>query len=205
MNTTTNPESPTVTSAQHACQFRRYMYSTKGTFLKISFHITRWGRGVHNNNDDDGDGDNIKTWMWNNQLKPNEDKTEAVLLSTPLSSCHCLPSSVMVGTHEIGFSDKVRNLGFILDSNLTMKQHVIKICQTAYYEQNLISSIRRYLTDYAEKQVVTCSVLSRLDYCHSLLIGTPSSDSQPMQKVQNTAARLIIRAPRHQNCTPLLQ
>ena len=28
---------------------------------------------------------------------------------------------------------------------------------------------------------------------------------QPMQKVQNTAARLILRAPRHQNCTPLLQ
>ena len=64
-----------------------------------------------------------------------EDKTEAILFSTPsLSSCHCLPSSIMVGTHEILFSDKVRNLGFILDSNLTMKQHVIKICQTAYYE-----------------------------------------------------------------------
>ena len=39
----------------------------------------------------------------------------------------------------------VRNLGFILDSNLTMKEHVIKICQTAYYELERISSIRRYL------------------------------------------------------------
>ena len=36
-------------------------------------------------------------------------------------------------------------------------------------------------------------------------MGTPSSVIQPMQKVQNTAARLILRAPRHQNCTPLLQ
>ena len=35
------------------------------------------------------------------------------------------------GTHKIVFSDKVRNLGFILDSNLTMKHHVNKICQTA--------------------------------------------------------------------------
>ena len=32
-----------------------------------------------------------------------------------------------------------------------------------------------------------------------------SSVIQPMQKVQNTAARLILRAPRHQNYTPLLQ
>ena len=144
--------------------------------------------------------------MCNNQLKRNEDKTEAILFSTPsLSSCHCLPLSIMVGTHEILFSDKIRNLGFILDSNLTMKQHVIKTCQTAYYELKRISSIRRYLTEDAAKQLVTSCVLSRLDYCNSLLMGTPNTVIQPMQKVQNTAARLIFRAPRHQNCTPLLQ
>ena len=36
-------------------------------------------------------------------------------------------------------------------------------------------------------------------------MGTPNSVIQPMQKVQNIAARLIFRAPRQQNCTPLLQ
>ena len=150
--------------------------------------------------------DDIKAWMCNNQLKLNEDKTEAILFSTPsLSSCHCLPSSIVVGTHEILFSDKVRNLGFILDSNLTIKQHVIKTCQTAYYQLKRISSIRRYLTEDAAKQLVTSCVVSRLNYCNSLLMGTPNSVIQPMQKVQNTHARLIFRAPRHQNCTSLLQ
>ena len=92
--------------------------------------------------------DDIKAWMCNNQLKLYEDKIEAFLFSTPsLSSCHYLLSSVMVGTHEMVFSDKVRKVGFILDSNLTMKQHAIKICQTAYYELKRISSIRRYLTE----------------------------------------------------------
>ena len=151
--------------------------------------------------------DDITPWMCNNQLKLNEDKTEAILFfSTPsLSSCDCLPSSIMVSTHEILFSDKVRNLGFILASNLTMKQHIIKICQTAYYELKCISSIHRYLREDAAKQLVTSCVLSRLDYCNSLLMGTLNSVIQPMQKVQNTAARLIFRAPCHQNCTPLLQ
>ena len=111
----------------------------------------------------------------------------------------------MVGTHETVFSDKVRNLGFILDSNFTMKQHVIKTYQTVYYELKCISSIRRYLTEDAAKQLVTSCVLSRLDYCNSLLMGTPNSVIQPMQKVQNTAARLILRALRHRNCTPLPQ
>ena len=107
--------------------------------------------------------------MCNNQLKLNEDTTETILFLTPsLSFCHCLPSSVMVGTHEIVFSDKVRNLGLILDSNFTMNQHVIKICEIAYYKLKRISSVRRYLTEDAAKQLVTSCVLSRLDYCNSL-------------------------------------
>ena len=102
------------------------------------------------------------------------DKTEVILFSTLSLPSDCLPSSVTVGTHQIAFSDKVRNLGFILDSNLTMKQHVIKVCQTAYYEQKRISSIRIYLTLDATKKLVTSCVLSRLDYSNSLLMGTPN-------------------------------
>ena len=119
----------------------------------------------------------------------------------PFSSRHtlslpsdCLPSSVTVGTHQIAFSDKVRNLGFIPDFNLTMKQHVKRI-----------SSISIYLTEDATKKLVTSCVLSRVDNCNSLLMGTPNSVIQPMQNVQNAAARLILRAPCHQHCTPLLQ
>ena len=80
--------------------------------------------------------DDTKAWMCNNQL--NEDKTEAIFFSTfSLSSCYCLPWLV----HRKIFADKVRNLGYILDSNLTMKQHVIKICETAYYELKRISQV----------------------------------------------------------------
>ena len=127
--------------------------------------------------------DDIKSWMCSNQLKFNEDKTEAILFSTLSLPSDCLPSSVTVGTHQNAFSGKVRNLGFILDSNLSMKQHVIKVCQTAYYELKRVSSIRSYVTEDATKKLVTSCVLSRLDYCNSLLMGTPSSVIQPMQKV----------------------
>ena len=57
---------------------------------------------------------------------------------------------------------------------------------------------------WQKQQLVTSCVLSRLDYCNSFLMGTPNSVIQPMQKVQNTAARLILREPRHPDCTPLL-
>ena len=56
-----------------------------------------------------------------------------------------------------------------------------------------------------QKKLVTSCVLSRLNNCTSLLMGTSNAVIQPMQEVQNAAARLILRAPRHQHCTSLLQ
>jgi hypothetical protein len=148
----------------------------------------------------------IKSWMNNNKLKLNDDKTEAMLFSPPNIPPSCsLPSSIAVGAHDILFSNTARNLGFILDSELSMKHHVAKVCQIAFYELKRISSIRRYLTEDATKTLVTSSILSRLDYCNSLLMGASSSVIQPMQRVQNSAARLVLKASRKEPITPLLQ
>ena len=94
--------------------------------------------------------------------------------------------------------------GFTFDSKLSMKKHVIKICQTAYSELKCISSIRRFLTEDATKTLVTSYILSCLDYCNCLLMGTPISVIQPLQKI-HFAARLILLAPCHQHSTPLLE
>ena len=150
--------------------------------------------------------DTVKHGWQKNQLKLNDDKTEALLFSFFSSSKPAaifLPDSITVGCHNIPFSDSVRNLRFILDSELPMKKHVIKICQTAYFEFKRLSSIRRFLTEDATKTLVTSYILSRFDYCNCLLKGAPNSVIKPVQKVQNFAARLILMAPRRHQSTPL--
>ena len=49
-----------------------------------------------------------------------------------------ITDSITLGSHNIPFSDSARNLGFILDSKLSMKKHIIKICQTAYSSLNAL-------------------------------------------------------------------
>ena len=151
--------------------------------------------------------DDIKTWMMENQLKLNDDKTEALLFpfSSSLKLTVPLPDSITLGSHNIPFSDSARNLGFILDSKLSVKKHIIKICQTASFELKRISSICRFLTEDATKTLVTTYILSRLDYCNCLLMGTLNSVIQPLQKIQNLAARLVLLAPCHHHSTPLLE
>ena len=68
----------------------------------------------------------------------NDDKTEALLFpfsSSLKPSTVPLPDSITLGSRNIPFSDSARNLGFILGSKLSMKKHVTKICQIAYFSR----------------------------------------------------------------------
>ena len=138
-------------------------------------------------------------------------KTEALLFtllfffSSSKPAAISLPDSITLICHNIPFSDSVRNLGFCLHSELSMKKHVIKIYKTTYFELKRISYIRIFLTENATKTLVASYILSQLDYCNCPLIGAPNSVIQPLQKVQNFAARLILMAPRHHHSTPLLK
>ena len=70
-------------------------------------------------------------------------------------------------------SPSVRNLDVTLDSTLSLHQHVINVCRVAYLELRFINSIRNFLSVDAVKTLVGSLVLSRIDYCNSLLVGLP--------------------------------
>ena len=92
-----------------------------------------------------------------------------------------------------------------MDQDLLLEEHVSRTCQTCYLEQRRISTIKHYLSKDALKTLVCAFVLSRLDYCNSLLGGTSQKLIQRLQKVQNNAARLISSSPRHVHITPILR
>ena len=105
----------------------------------------------------------------------------------------------------VKFSPSVRNLGFTLDRTLLLQQHVMNVCRVAYLELRHINSIRNLLSVDAVKTLVCSLVLSHLDYCNSLLVGLPLYLIKRLQGVQNTTARSILRTPRSEHISPLLQ
>jgi hypothetical protein len=150
----------------------------------------------------------IKTWMNTNQLKLNDDKTEAMIFTPPVglnSDFISVPTGVKVGSHFIPFCTEAKNLGVIIDPELSMKEHVKKVCQLANYELRRIGAVRKHLSREATQTLVTSCILSRLDYCNSLLMGCDQTTIQPMQLIQNWAARLVLGAPRRAPATPLLR
>ena len=65
--------------------------------------------------------------------------------------------------------------------------------------------IRKYLDTDATKTLVHAYVTSRLDYCNLLLYGTPNELTDKLQRVQNTAARLLTRTRKYDHITPVLK
>ena len=58
-----------------------------------------------------------------------------------------------------------------------------------------------HLTD----RLVHAFITSHLDYCNCLFAGLPNSHIAPLQRIQNTAARLVTRTKKSEHITPVLQ
>ena len=51
--------------------------------------------------------------------------------------------------------------------------------------------------------LIQASVISKLDYCNSLLTGLPACALKPHQLIQNAAGRLVFNQPKFFHVTPL--
>ena len=74
-----------------------------------------------------------------------------------------------------------------------MNAHVSNIARTCYFELHRLASIRRFLTSTATATLVSAFALSRIDYCKSLLFGSTHDVTSHLQRIQNYAARVILR------------
>ena len=89
-----------------------------------------------------------------------------------------------VGGNVIKPSEKVCNLGVILDQTLI---------------------IRNLLSFDACATLIHALIGSRLDYCNLLLYNVADAKVERSQKVQNQAASILTRSPHRDHITPVLQ
>lgn len=146
----------------------------------------------------------IKQWMQANMLKLNDGKTEFIMFASRYFASSTDNLQLNIGSSQIPSSEKVRNLGAIFDSTMSMEAFVNDKIKTSIFYLSCIRRIRKFLTFDAAKSLVQSYVISRLDYANSLLQGSNKCLVNKLQVVQNSAARLIFNVPRFSHATPLL-
>ena len=150
--------------------------------------------------------DAISSWLKENRLKMNPDKTQAIWLGSRQQLAHVnnKPMHLLDGT-VIELSISVRNLGVTFDSTMTMANHVSAVTRSSFYQLRQLRVIRRCLTDDAAAALVHALVSSRVDYCNALLYGASQLVTRRLQAVINSAARLITGVGRFDHITPVLR
>ena len=146
----------------------------------------------------------IRHWMSMNFLKLNADKTEILIVSSRYAPCKTPPCLNLDG-HNIKPSKVIRNLGGYMNSALTPENHVSQVCKSLHYQLKILSRIRKYLSVGTTKKVVQATFTSRLDYMNVLLTNAPLYQLSRLQRLQNSAARLIARVPRSEHITSILK
>ena len=146
----------------------------------------------------------IKSWMSKCKLKLNGEKTEFMVITSPYYRNVVKQVSLNISDVDIMQAQRVRNLGVMFDTVMNMRPQITNICKCANYYLRCIGSVRKYLTDDSAALLIHSFVSSRLDYCNSLLAGLPDGDYAKLQKVHNTAARIVTRTLKFDHITPVL-
>ena len=129
----------------------------------------------------------MRSSMMLNKLKLNGDKTELILINSRYHSSSPL-NFISVREEEIVPTTSVmtvnRNVGVNFYEHVRLEEHIDNICKSAYFHIRNISKIKKYLSRDCLEIIIHAFIFSKLDYCNSLLIGTPKCILQKLQRVQ---------------------
>jgi len=139
------------------------------------------------------------------QLNPAE--TEFILFGSrrnlAKSSDDC--RAITVCSSVIQCTDVVRDIGVLIDSYIDV--HAATHQQG--YQCMLLSPSKAAsdpeLCQSVMAQLVTSLVITRIDYCNSILAGLPACRLMPLQRVQNAASRLVLNLGRRAHISLALQ
>ena len=149
----------------------------------------------------------LKSWLISNGLKLNDDKSEFLLLGSKhmlrkvdYQSCH-----LHIGKTCITPSKTARNLGVIFDQEMSFRNHITHVQQSVRYQLRNLSFIRKCLSKPAAEILIHALISSRLDFANSLFCNLPKKDVTKLQRLQNSAARLLTFTKKSDSISPILR
>lgn len=146
----------------------------------------------------------VDRWISTNHLQLNCNKTEVILFGKAHEHWSKDWWPPKLGSCPIP-RPAVRNLGILIDDQLSMKNQVNQMIGTCFGIMRSLRKIFKWIPIEARKPLVQGLIISRIDYGNAL--STPINEDllSRLQVLQNTAARLVLNLPPRSPSAPTLK
>lgn len=188
-----------LSSAPQNCSVQSYVDDTK---LVISFKMKDT---VNAFADLRVDLHRIGQWCSNNHLLLNPSKTKLMVFgSRQMHSRLDTPSLTFMG-RELVPEHTAKDLGVILDKNLTYDEHITKTVSSCMSCLGQISRTKHVFDKCTLLTIINTLVFSKLFYCSNVWANTSKSNINKLQGIQNFAARIATSTHKYDHITPVLK
>ena len=110
---------------------------------------------------------------------------------------------IIIDNHIIEYSSHIKNLGIILDPQLSFTQYITNISKSINQILHSIRMIRPSITKELAQLLVVLAILPKLDYCNSTLNSIPQYSIKRLNSLQYSCDNILhifstITETRHQ-------
>ena len=138
----------------------------------------------------------IESWMSEFFLKLNATKTKIMIIAPACIREKIIVNGTFINGKCLRFVDIAKNLGVLFDNELTFEAQINKVVTACFCTIRLLSRIKYFLSSEQLNTLVCSLIFSTLDYCNALYYGLKVETVEKLQRVQNTAARLVLKVNR---------
>ena len=145
----------------------------------------------------------VSEWLKANRLTLNIKKTKFIVFGTRQRLRQVPPLNLSINGEQLEQVDNMKYLGVILDQFLTFDQHTDYIHSKAVKKLGIVRKARDFLDLGTSVKLYQSLVLPHMDYCDIIYSCTSESNLQKLQKIQNCACRILLRADRRAHVNEL--
>ena len=143
----------------------------------------------------------IQIWINLNMLKLNGDKTEFIMFGMTQQLVKIDRIDINISGTTIQTVESVHNLGYFMDYFMKNSHYINKIIVGLYGLLKDVRSIYFHINQDTVKILIQALVLSKLNYCNSLLSGSAQFELDKLQRVQNMACRVVYNFRKYDHVT----
>ena len=136
----------------------------------------------------------IESWMKELFLKLNSSKTKIMVAAPSSVRKEIIINGTFIGDRCVRFVDCAKNLGVLLDSELSLNIQISKVVSVSFNTIQLLSRIKSFL-NYDQLWMLVSSLV----FSNILYYGLTAQTISKLQIAQNSAARLVCQVNRFDN------